>query len=169
MAQDNIAPDEDFCFANWDKLPGIVAKSWKTEKVEDFVAVAAQSRVELAAARSAPCTCGGQRADFACAILSQNGHAALNWRKAVTESLSTGRSKGNPVCHAGFEGNEGKSPLPCLWFSAGSDKQKVNLPSHVAKGCGSCFAMFQLRLDFQGNGVLPQKGLERCDASARVR
>ncbi|CAJ1458334.1 unnamed protein product, partial [Effrenium voratum] len=74
VIRENIAPDEvcaeklmayakrsggralvDFCFANWDKLPGIVAKSWKTEKVEDFVAVAAQSRMEsLAASRNAP-------------------------------------------------------------------------------------------------------------------
>ena len=31
------------CFANWDKVSGIVAKSWKTEKAADSVAVAAQS------------------------------------------------------------------------------------------------------------------------------
>ena len=126
VVRENIAPDEvcaeklmayakrsggralvDFCFANWDKLPGIVAKSWKTEKVEDFVAVAAQSRMEiLAASRNAPCACGGQWADFARTILSQNGHDPLEWRKAVTDSLLAGRSKGNLVCHAGKRGQK---------------------------------------------------------------
>ena len=80
IIRENILPDEvcgeklmayakrsggqalvEFCFANWDKLPAIVAKSWKTEKVEDLVAAAAQSRMDiLAEACSAACTCGGR-------------------------------------------------------------------------------------------------------------
>lgn len=267
IVRENILPDEvraeklmayakrsggqalvEFCFANWDKLPGIVAKSWKTEKVEDLVAAASQSRLEiLEGACSAPCTCTGQWACFADAILSQNGHDPVEWRKAVRDSLVGGRSKGTLVCHAGFEGNEGKSflfrPLPLvfgednvfvtppksafpllglekarvvwlddwrfneeivswavqlLWFEGASFviarpqnlysghlryvkddplfittlqsdlhalkgklkqgdldmmvkrlklfefKQKVTIPSHVAKGCGSCFAHFIL-------------------------
>ena len=103
------------------------AKSWKTEKVEDFVAVAAQSR--MAASRNAPCACGGQWADFARTTLSQNGHDPLEWCKAVTDSLLAGRSKGNLVCHAGFEGNEGKSflfrPLPLVY---GEDNVFVSPP-----------------------------------------
>ena len=77
----------DFLFANWDKLPGIVAKLWKTEK------------------------------------------DPLEWCKAVTDSLLAGRSKGNLVCHAGFEGNEGKSflfrPLPLVY---GEDNVFVSPP-----------------------------------------
>ena len=126
IIKENILPDEvcsggralvEFCFANWDKLPAIVAKSWKTETVEDLVAVAAQSRMEiLEQACAASCTCGGQWVDFARAILSQNGHNQVQWCKAVTDSLVVGRSKGNLVCHAGFEGNEGdrSSCLCCL-------------------------------------------------------
>ena len=131
IIRENILPDEvcaeklmayakrsggkalvEFCFANWDKLPGIVAKSWKTEKVEDLVAVAARSRMEiLEEACNASCTCGGQWADFAYTILCQNDHNPAQWCKAVADSLMAGRSKGTLVCHAGFEGNEGKSFL----------------------------------------------------------
>ena len=149
IIRENILPDEvcaeklmayakraggralvEFCFANWDKLPAIVAKSWKTEKVEDLVAEAAQNRMEiLEGACSAPCTCGGQWSDFACSILSQNGHDPLQWCKAVADSLLAGRSKGNLVCHAGFEGNEGKSflfrPLPLVF---GEDNVFVTPP-----------------------------------------
>lgn len=149
IIRENIMPDEvsaeklmayakrsggralvEFCFANWDKLPAIVAKSWKTEKVEDLVAVAAQSRKEiLEEACNASCTCGGQWAEFAHSILCQNGHNPAEWCKAVTDSLLTGRSKGNLVCHAGFEGNEGKSfllrPLPLVF---GEDNVFVTPP-----------------------------------------
>ena len=63
----------EFCCANWDKLSVIVAKSWKTEKVEDLVAAAAQSRVDiLAGACSAECTCG-QWADFAMGTIQSSG------------------------------------------------------------------------------------------------
>ena len=149
IIRENILPDEvcgeklmsyakrsggralvEFCFANWDKLPAIVAKSWKTEKVEDLVAAAAQSRMDiLAGACSAECTCGGQWADFARDILCQNGHNPVQWCKAVTDSLLAGRLKGNLVCHAGFEGNEGKSflfrPLPLVF---GEDNVFVTPP-----------------------------------------
>ena len=149
IIKENILPDEvcaeklmayakrsggralvEFCFANWDKLPAIVAKSWKTETVEDLVAVAAQSRMEiLEQACAASCTCGGQWVDFARAILSQNGRNPVQWCKAVTDSLVVGRSKGNLVCHAGFEGNEGKSflfrPLPLVF---GEDNVFVTPP-----------------------------------------
>ena len=33
----------DFCFQNWDKLQGIVEKSWRVEKVEDFIDFQEQS------------------------------------------------------------------------------------------------------------------------------
>ena len=61
IVQQNIAADEvgpeklmsyakrcggpalvDFCFSNWDKLQGIIAKSWKAEKVEEFVQISKQ-------------------------------------------------------------------------------------------------------------------------------
>ena len=48
------------------------------------------------------------------------GHDALDWRKAVTESLST---EGNLVCHAGFAGKQG--PLPLVF---GKDNVFVSPP-----------------------------------------
>ena len=99
VIRENIAPDEvcaeklmahakrsggralvDLCVANWDKLPVIVAKSWKTEKV------AAQSRMELHAAHHALAVASGLTLP---APFRLKGHDALDWRKAVTESLST--------------------------------------------------------------------------------
>jgi len=110
----------DFCFSNWDKLQGIIAKSWKAEKVEEFVETATRSRIELLHnAQVGDCTCGGQWATFARTILNQNGHDPAEWCIAVTQALASGRSKGNLVTHAGFEGNEGKSflfrPLPLVY------------------------------------------------------
>ena len=139
IVQQNIAADEvgpeklmsyakrcggpalvDFCFSNWDKLQGIIAKSWKAEKVEEFVETATRSRIELLHnAQVGDCTCGGQWATFARTILNQNGHDPAEWCIAVTQALASGRSKGNLVTHAGFEGNEGKSflsrPLPLVY------------------------------------------------------
>ena len=104
----------DFCFSNWDKLQGIIAKSWKAEKVEEFVETATRSRIELLHnAQVGDCTCGGQWATFARTILNQNGH------DPAAQALASARSKGNLVTHAGFEGNEGKSflfrPLPLVY------------------------------------------------------
>ena len=114
----------DYCFANWDKLPSIIAKSWKVEKVENHIETATKTRLDLLhGALSARCTCGGEWPTFAQTVLSQNGHSPAEWCKAVEHVLLHGRSKGNFVCHAGFEGNEGKSflfrPLPLVFGDEG--------------------------------------------------
>ena len=114
----------DYCFANWDKLPSIIAKSWKVEKVENHIETATKTRLDLLhGALSARCTCGGEWPTFAQTVLSQNGHSPAEWCKAVEHALLHGRSKGNLVCHAGFEGNEGKSflfrPLPLVFGDEG--------------------------------------------------
>ncbi|CAJ1417934.1 unnamed protein product [Effrenium voratum] len=94
VVRENIAPDEicgeklmayakrcgghamvEYCFANWDKLPGVVAKSWQVEKVETFVETAQKSRLGLLQeALQQDCVCQGQWGSFANTILSQNGN-----------------------------------------------------------------------------------------------
>ena len=110
----------DFCFQNWDKLQGIVEKSWRVEKVEDFIDFQSKSRLELLeAATTFPCTCNGQWTQFAQKILAQNDIQETDWCGAIFQALKDGRAKGNLVCHAGLHGNEGKSflfrPLPKIF------------------------------------------------------
>ena len=105
----------DFCFSNWDKLQGIIAKSWKAEKVEEFVETATRSRIELLHnAQVGDCTCGGQWATFARTILNQNGH------DPAAQALASGRSKGNLVTHPGLEEMKAKvfSSAHCRWCMA---------------------------------------------------
>jgi hypothetical protein len=55
--------------------------------------------------------CGGLWQEAAHELFKQNGLDELAWKTAVKASLEDGRQKGNVVCLAGSEGNEGKSFL----------------------------------------------------------
>lgn len=131
VIKENIAPDEicaerlmayakrcggpamvDFCFHNWDKLPSIVARSWKVERVDDVVTMHSRTRMQIVReACDADCRCGGKWVSAAQKIMRQNDIDQTEWRQAVLKALADGRAKGNLVCHAGKEGNEGKSFL----------------------------------------------------------
>ena len=102
----------EFCFHNWDKLQSIVERSWKVEKVEEFIDFHAKSRMQiLQDAMAEACTCNGQWAAYAQKILAMNNIPESSWCQAMVASLANGRAKGNLVCHAGLHGNEGKSFL----------------------------------------------------------
>lgn len=66
VIQENIAADElaaervmqyakrcgghamvEYCFVNWDKLPALVARSWKVERVEDYVEQHSKTRIDI--------------------------------------------------------------------------------------------------------------------------
>ena len=101
-----------YCFRNWPKLQELVARCWQIEKVEQYVARAEQSRMQiLEAALEAPCICADQWIGCARELLSTNGIDESAWRAAMLHSMRHGRSKGTLVCHAGHTGNEGKSFL----------------------------------------------------------
>ena len=198
VVRENIAPDEicgeklmayakrcggramvEYCFANWDKLPGIVAKSWQVEKVETFVETAQKSRLELLQeALQQDCVCQGQWGSFANTILSQNGHDVAEWRQAMTNSLATGREKGNVVCHAGFEGNEGKSfllrPLPQIYGEGGvfvtPPKSAFPAMSSVHVQHVDCVFLAWARQDAVRVSAQPQLGLslEHCCGKREV-
>jgi hypothetical protein len=102
----------DFCFRNWDKLPGLVARSWKVERVEEFVELASKTRIDLLrAACDSKCDCEGEWLAMARKVFKLNHIDEQQWRAAVVTSLAEGRAKGSLICHAGVEGNEGKSFL----------------------------------------------------------
>ena len=101
-----------FCFRNWPKLPELIARCWQVEKVEEHVAMAKQSRMQLLhAALQSSCSCGGRWLEMAHDILRKNKIQHEAWATAILHSLQHGRSKGTLVCHAGYVGNEGKSFL----------------------------------------------------------
>jgi len=112
----------EFCFNNWDRLPALISRCWKVEKVEEFVEQQGKSRVEiLKAALGLPCVCAGKWTQCANELLAKNNIEKSEWANAVLHSLEHGRSKGTLVCHAGLHGNEGKSfmfdPLPVVFGS----------------------------------------------------
>ena len=99
-----------FCFHNWDRLPALVARSWKVEKVEEYITQHDHSRVDiLRKAAGVPCVCGGQWLSTALNTLTKNDIDPCEWTDAVWQAFVDGRAKGNLVCHAGIGGNEGKS------------------------------------------------------------
>ena len=65
----------------------------------------------LAEAKARPCVCGNKWIRAAKQIFELNSLNENEWRAAVLFSLERGRAKGTVVCHAGLEGNEGKSFL----------------------------------------------------------
>ena len=101
-----------FCFRQWDKLPQLIQRCWRVELVETYVEKLCKSRVDtLKAALQTPCICGGHWGPMALELLHDNGIRWQDWCDAMMHSMMHGRSKGTLVCHAGFEGNEGKSFL----------------------------------------------------------
>jgi hypothetical protein len=102
----------EFCFKNFDKLPSLVARSWKVEQVEEFMEQACKSRIEiLLSACRMECTCGSQWIPTAQKLFLMNNLDPNVWREAMLTALREGRSKGSLVCHVGKAGNEGKSFL----------------------------------------------------------
>lgn len=101
-----------FCFDNWNKLPELIARSWKVEKVEEYVEQAGKTRIQLLNdALTKPCACGGRWLSLAKDLFQKNNLDRQAWVQAMLHSLEHGRSKGTLVCHAGHQGNEGKSFL----------------------------------------------------------
>ena len=101
-----------FLFRNWPKVPDLIARSWKVERVEVYVDRAKKSRMDLLEeATQASCECGGHWVGMARDLFAKNSLNEEEWRSAVLGSLKNGRSKGTLVCHAGHKGNEGKSSL----------------------------------------------------------
>jgi hypothetical protein len=71
-----------------------------------------KSRMDfLQEACNGKCSCNGQWMAAARDVLANNGIPEEAWRGAMLFSFEHGRSKGTLVCHAGLEGNEGKSWL----------------------------------------------------------
>lgn len=101
-----------WCWSNWDKLPGLIERAWAMEAAEASAEQRAKSRVELLhQAASGPCTCAGRWPVAAEDLFVRNGLDREAWAAAVLSALENGRRKGNVVCHAGIEGDEGKSFL----------------------------------------------------------
>ena len=102
----------DYVFQNWSRIKELVARSWAAEKVENHVALHAKSRTQLLEAAAAQdCNCQGRWRNSAMELFAANAIAPEEWCQAMMTAMKQGRSKGNLVCHAGREGNEGKSFL----------------------------------------------------------
>ena len=102
----------NFCFKQWNKLPELISRCWRFEKVEEYVSRALKTRLQiLEEAQSLPCRCQGQWLPMARELFEKNGLSLQDWRAAVLRSFKEGRSKGTLICHAGHNGNEGKSLL----------------------------------------------------------
>ena len=102
----------EWLFANWQKVPDLIERCWEVEQVEDFVARANKSRLDLVGeAAETPCRCGGHWCSMAQELFTKNSLDQSDWRESVLRSLEKGRCKGTLVTHAGHAGNEGKSFL----------------------------------------------------------
>jgi hypothetical protein len=128
-----------YLFTNWSKINELIDRAWQAECSERTVAEHGKTRLDyIHAAASQPCACGGRWKRAAEDLFARNGLDAQAWSKAMFDSLLNGRQKGNTVCHAGFEGDEGKSfllqPLANIF---GNDKarnwQSLNLNIHGAR------------------------------------
>ena len=101
-----------YLFTNWTKIGELIDRAWQAECAEQTVAEHGKTRIEyINAAARKPCVCGGRWRRAAEDLFARNGLDPMAWSKAMHHSLLTGRQKGNTVCHAGFEGDEGKSFL----------------------------------------------------------
>ena len=101
-----------YLFDHWDQLPSLIARCWAVERVEEYVAEADKSRMDLLhEALDKPCVCDGQWLAFALKLLELNGISREVWTKSMLDSLEHGRRKGSLVTHAGLVGNESKSFL----------------------------------------------------------
>ena len=102
----------EFCFANYPKLDELVARSWRMQHIDEHVAVQEKPRMNFVEeACRQPCSCAGRWAAAASQLFALNGLSEQEWRQAVVQALTHGRSKGSLVCHVGKEGDEGKSFL----------------------------------------------------------
>ena len=103
-----------FCFRQFNKLPELISRCWKVERVEEYVEKAFKSRWQiLCEAQAGSCTCcsTGEWLAMAAELFHKNSISQEEWRQAMLHSMKAGRSKGTLVCHAGHSGNEGKSWL----------------------------------------------------------
>ena len=99
-----------YCFRHFNKLPELIQRCWRVERVEAIVAEWAKTRMDiLIESQARPCVCEGAWPGAAARLLRSNGINEAAWREAVLYSLQHGRSKGHLVCHAGLDANEGKS------------------------------------------------------------
>ena len=99
-----------YCFRNFNRLPDLVQRCWRVERVEETVAEWSKTRMDvLVESQERPCVCGGAWPGAAVRLLRSNGINEATWQDAVLYSLEHGRSKGHLVCHAGLDANEGKS------------------------------------------------------------
>jgi hypothetical protein len=122
-----------YLFTNWAKVPELIDRAWQVEGAEETVAEHGLSRVDyLDTAAQSLCVCGGRWRRAADDLFARNGLDATVWATAVRSSMINGRQKGNTVCHAGFEGDEGKSfllqPLATVF---GEDKVAYELNGFV--------------------------------------
>ena len=102
----------EFCFNNYAKLEDLVHRSWQMEQVEDILEGIEKPRVQfLHEAAQSPCKCQRRWVPAAMQLFALNGINPSDWCSAVWASIHHGRSKGSLVCHAGKEGDEGKSFL----------------------------------------------------------
>ena len=82
----------DYCFVNWDKLPALVARSWKVERVEDYVEQHSKTRIDiLRGAAHGVCACGGDWLKLALVILKMNDINPCEWTDAVWQAFVDGR------------------------------------------------------------------------------
>jgi len=88
-----------FCFRNMHKLPELISRSWRIEKVEEHVARSERSRMELLQdALRAPCVCGGQWLPAAKELFANNGRLR---RASGAKQCSTPSNMGErrvPLC-----------------------------------------------------------------------
>lgn len=115
-----------YLFSNWSKISELIDRAWQAECAEQTVAEHGKTRFDyINAAARKPCVCGSRWRRAAEDLFARNGLDPAAWSKAMYCSLLNGRQKGNTVCHAGFEGDEGKSfllqPLAAVF---GEDKAK---------------------------------------------
>lgn len=131
-----------FCFVNWNRLEDLIARAWQAEQVEVHVEEHGKSRLDLLqAAALAACCCGGRWGQAAAELFERNGLDSCEWAASVLNALRVGRQKGNVVCHAGLEGDEGKSfllePLAAV-FGADSVFTTPSRSSFPLLGLESC-------------------------------
>lgn len=119
----------EWCFNNHQKLDDLIARCWQLEKVEELVAELDKPRVHFVTeAQLKPCVCGGRWRGAADELFHMNGLCSTEWRQAVWKSLEQGRGKGSLVCHAGKEGDEGKSFLLAPFYKIFGDDNIFTAP-----------------------------------------
>jgi len=123
----------EFCFNNFPKLEELIARCWQVEKVEEQILELEKPRLDFVKeALEAPCRCQGRWLPAAMELFAMNDLSVQAWRGAVVMSLEKGRLKGSVVCHAGKEGNEGKSFLLAPLYEVFGQKNVFTSPPKSA-------------------------------------